>query len=82
MGRHKGGLIGKENYKKISDYHYDYPENREISEGITRNDKMQMGIDLNLSYGYIIQWCAGKRKSEKIRQYALKLKETKVDTEA
>jgi len=69
MGRKK---LGAE-YKKPSDYHYDYPSNREVSKHLTIEDKHLIAARTGFSYTYVNDWCKGKRRNRSIEGWARKV---------
>jgi hypothetical protein len=66
MGRHK---LGAE-YKKPSDYHYDYPENKEVAKHLCDEDRKLIAIHTAYTLGYVNDWCLGRRKNKKIETLA------------
>lgn len=58
MGRPK---LGKE-YKKPSDYTYDYPENRRYEKMLIKGDVKRIALTLSLTDNYIRQMLRGERK--------------------
>lgn len=59
------------NIKKGNGYHYDYPENREISKGLIAVDKSIIAEKTGMTYQYVGNWCQGKRKNAVIRALAI-----------
>jgi hypothetical protein len=66
MGRPK---IGTE-FKKPSDYHYDYPENREISKHLSFEDKKLIAARTGYKITYVRCWGHGKRRNRRIEEIA------------
>ena len=66
MGRPK---LGAE-YKKPSDYTYDYPANREIGKWITWKDKAHIAAKTGYTRDYVNDWCVGRRRNDKIESLA------------
>lgn len=72
MGRPKLG----EEYKKPSDYSYDFPEQREFSEGLILGDIKIIADKLIMSDTYVGLMVNGKRKmTQAIRDEVLRLTE-------
>ena len=69
MGRPK---LGAE-YKKPSDYIYDYPENRKVSRHLTIDDKHLISARTGFSYSYVSGWCRGERRSRPIEEWARRI---------
>lgn len=75
MGRPK---LGAE-YKKPSDYHYDYPEQREITRYLETKDRAWIISRSGYSAGYVRQWFRGKRRNAFIRELALKIQKLNLE---
>ncbi len=69
MGRPK---LGTE-YKKPSDYTYDYQGNREVSKHLSREDKQLICSRTGFSVAYVRQWCQGRRRSRSIEEWARRI---------
>jgi hypothetical protein len=69
MGRPK---LGAE-YKKPSDYTYDYPKNREIAKHLDVQDRIILCQMTGFSKGYINDWCLGRRKNKRIGDMAVRI---------
>lgn len=66
MGRPK---LGAE-YKKPSDYSYDYPEQRDIAKCLLTDDLVRIAELTGYSISYIRGWCAGTRNNNEIERHA------------
>ena len=67
MGRPK---LGTE-YKKPSDYKYDYPYQREVTKHLTWEDKVLIASRTGYTIRYVRCWCAGTRKNKDIEKIAV-----------
>jgi len=69
MGRPK---LGTE-YKKPSDYHYDYPKNRKIFKHLSWEDKQLISHKTGYTTRYVCFWGLGTRKNKRIEEWARKI---------
>ena len=65
--------------KKPSDYHYDYPETREISKYLKVDDKKFIIEKTNYTYTYITQVCKGERKNSIIEEWIYKIAQLNIE---
>jgi hypothetical protein len=75
MGRPK---IGTE-YKKPSDYTYDYPDQRVVAKHLSWEDKEIIAKKTGYTIRYVRCWCAGNRKNVAIEKMAVLLASINVD---
>lgn len=61
--------------KKPSDYHYDFPQQREIAAHLSASDIMYIAKRLKYTRRTIYYWCEGLRRNAKIEQIAKLLSE-------
>jgi len=69
MGRPK---LGTE-YKKPSDYHYDYPINRKIFKHLSIEDKRLISDKTGYTIQYVRYWGLGTRKNKSIEELARRI---------
>jgi|GEM_PF-4916190 len=75
MGRPK---LGTE-YKKPSDYKYDYPDQRVVAIHLTWEDKTFIAEKTGYKISYVGDWCRGKRKNTDIEKFAVLLASLNVE---
>jgi hypothetical protein len=54
-------------------YVYDYPENREVSKHLSKEDRALIITRTGFSYKYVNDWCRGTRKNRRIEEWARRI---------
>ena len=60
-------------------YQYDFPDQREIAKSLLMDDRVIIAERTGYSIRTVNSWCLGKRKSEKIKSFALLLSQINQD---